>query len=104
MAVGALDRPLAWRAGQSVDLATFIAHVHGLAQQLPEGSHAVNLCEDRYRFMVAFYACALRGQVSLLPSSRAPAVVGEVQARHADAYCLGDLDLELAPPRYWQLP
>ncbi|RBD05176.1 AMP-ligase, partial [Xanthomonas oryzae pv. oryzae] len=50
MAVGALDRPLAWRAGQSVDLATFIAHVHGLAQQLPEGSHAVNLCEDRYRF------------------------------------------------------
>jgi len=104
IAIGALDRPLAWRAGQSVDLATFITHVHGLAQQLPEGSHAVNLCEDRYRFMVAFYACALRGQVSLLPSSRAPAVVGEVQARHADTYCLGDLDLERAPPRYWQLP
>ncbi len=104
MAVGAPDRPLAWRAGQSVDLATFIAHVHGLAQQLPEGSHAVNLCEDRYRFMVAFYACALRGQVSLLPSSRAPAVVGEVQARYLDTYCLGDLTLELAPPRYWQLP
>ncbi|MGD4888739.1 AMP-binding protein, partial [Xanthomonas citri pv. citri] len=104
MAVGAPDRPLAWRAGQSVDLATFIAHVHGLARQLPAGSHAVNLCEDRYRFMVAFYACALRGQVSLLPSSRAPAVVGEVQARYADTYCLGDLTLELAPPRYWQLP
>lgn len=104
MAVGAPDRPLAWRAGQSVDLATFIAHVHGLARQLPAGSHAVNLCEDRYRFMVAFYACALRGRVSLLPSSRAPAVVGEVQARYADTYCLGDLTLELAPPRYWQLP
>lgn len=104
MAVGAPGRPLAWRAGQSVDLATFIAHVHGLAQQLPDGQHAVNLCEDRYRFMVAFYACALRGQVSLLPSSRAPAVIGEVQAQHADAYCLGDLALELAPPRYWQLP
>ncbi|MEA9727104.1 xanthomonadin biosynthesis 3-hydroxybenozate--AMP ligase XanA2 [Xanthomonas campestris] len=104
LAVGEPGRPLAWRDGQAVDLATFIAHVHGLAQSLPDGRHAVNLCEDRYRFMVAFYACAVRGQVSLLPSSRAPAVVGEVQARHADAYCLGDLALELAPPRYWQLP
>ncbi|KAB7770598.1 AMP-ligase [Xanthomonas maliensis] len=104
MAVGAPSRPLAWRDGVRIDLATFIAHVHGLAQCLPEGRHAVNLCEDRYHFMVAFYACAVRGQVSLLPSSRAPAVVGDVQARYPDAYCLGDQALALAPPRYWQLP
>lgn len=103
-AVGEGGRALAWRDGASIDLDTFLAQVRGLAAQLPAGRYALNLCEDRYHFMVAFYACALRGQISLLPPSRAPAVVGEVQARYADSYCLGDLPLQPAPPHYWRLP
>ncbi|WP_139115857.1 AMP-binding protein, partial [Xanthomonas translucens] len=104
LAVGDLHRPLAYAGGQHIDLATFLGHVRGLAAVLPPGRHALNLCEDRYRFMVAFCAVALRGQTSLLPSSRAPAVVVEVQRSHADSYCLGDLLLPEPPPRYWQLP
>ncbi len=104
LAVGAPDRALAWRDGATIDLATFLAQVRGLAAALPGGRHVVNLCEDRYRFTVAFYACALRGQTTLLPSSRAPAVIGEVQAAHADTYCLGDQALDPVPPRYWRLP
>ncbi|MET0550610.1 MAG: AMP-binding protein [Xanthomonas sp.] len=104
LAVGDARRPLAFANGAHIDLATFLGHVRGLAAVLPAGRHALNLCEDRYRFMVAFCAVALRGQTSLLPSSRAPAVVAEVQRTHADCYCLGDLALAEPPPRYWQLP
>ena len=78
--------------------------MHGLAAALPPGRHAINLCEDRYRFLVAFCAVALRGQTTLLPPSRAPAVIDDELQRHADSYCLGDQALAPLPPRYWRMP
>lgn len=87
-----------------VSLSRFLAQVRALAARLPQGSHAINLCEDRHRFMLAFCAAALRGQATLLPPSRAPAEIAREAARHADSYCLGDLDYDQPPPRYWQLP
>ena len=104
IASGGGDRAIAFDAGGEVTLATFLAQVRGVAAALPAGGHAVNLCEDRYRFLVAFCAIALRGQVNLLPPSRAPAVVDEVLAQHADSYCVGDAVLDPSPPRYWRLP
>ena len=104
LAIGELARPFAAAAGWQADLATFFEHVRGVAALLPPGRHAVNLCEDRYRFLVAFCAVALRGQVNLLPPSRAPAVVAEVQQRHAQAWCLGDVAPDPLPQDWFQLP
>lgn len=85
-------RAFAFDAGGAVDAATFAAHVRALAARLPPGSHAVNLCEDRYRFLVAFCAVAVRGQVNLLPPTRTRAAIDEVRARHPASYCIGDGD------------
>ena len=104
LGVGAPDRVIARSGGQPIDLATFHGQVRALAAQLPAGAYAVNLCEDRYRFLVAFCAVALRGQVTLLPSSRAPTVVADVMARHADCYALGDAEITPPPAAYWRLP
>lgn len=104
LAAGALERAFAFSASGTIDLATFFAHVRGVAALLPAGRHAINLCEDRYRFLVAFCAVMLRGQTTLLPPSRAPAVVCDALERYADSYCLGDGALEMEPPRYWRLP
>ena len=87
-----------------VSLGTFLQQVRALAAVLPSGRHAINLCEDRYRFLVAFCAVALRGQTTLLPPSRAPAVIDEELRRHADSYCLGDGALQPEPPRYCACP
>lgn len=89
---------------RSVDLQTFFAHVRGVAALLPPAGHAINLCEDRYRFLVAFCAVALRGQVNLLPSSRAHAVVADVQQRYPQTYCISDDALEQLPPDSFVLP
>ena len=62
----------------------------------------INLCEDRYRFLVAFCAAAVRGQTTLLPPSRAPAAIDEVLARHPGSYGLGDT--ADASPRLRRLP
>ncbi|RZA36615.1 MAG: acyl-CoA synthetase [Lysobacteraceae bacterium] len=104
LAVGPAQRPLAFDGNQRITLAEFQAHVRGVAACLPAGRHAVNLCEDRYRFLVTFCAVAMRGQVTLLPSSRAPEVVIEVLSHYADSYSLGDGHLDAVPPGHWRLP
>ena len=104
LVIGAHTRLFAYAHGQAVAQERFEREVRALAAALPAARHAINLCEDRYRFLVAFCAAALRGQTTLLPSSRAPAVVDDTYAQHADSYCLGDGALDPPPPRYWRLP
>jgi acyl-coenzyme A synthetase/AMP-(fatty) acid ligase len=97
-------RIVAWRHGAAVRTAQFLAHVEQVAALLPEASAAVNLCEDRYAFLVAFCAIARRGQANLLPPSRAPQAVEEVMAAHPGSYALGELALSPAPHGYRKLP
>lgn len=97
-------RVLAWRDGEPVSAAQFLAHVRQVAAALPGAGAAVNLCEDRYAFLVAFCAIALRGQANLLPSSRAPQAVDEVMAAHPGCYALGEQALDPAPAGYHRLP
>lgn len=94
------QRIFAWRGERAVSVAQFLAEARALAAQLPHAQHAVNLCEDRYAFLLAFCAVALRGQTNLLPPSRAPQAVDEVRAAHAGCYALGEQALEQAPPAY----
>lgn len=104
IAVGAPARPIVFDEHGDVPLDVFLAQVRGVAAMLPASMHAINLCEDRYRFLVAFCAVAMRGQVNLLPPSRAPAAVDEAIAQHPDSYCIGDAGLVPAPARYLRLP
>jgi acyl-coenzyme A synthetase/AMP-(fatty) acid ligase len=96
-------RVVAWRDGKPIEAALFLTHVRAVAALLPAAA-AVNLCEDRYAFLVAFCAVVTRGQTNLLPSSRAPQAVDEVMQAYPGCYAVGDTDLALAPPRYQQLP
>jgi len=104
LATGDPDRVLVFDGTGEVSLGRFLAQVRGLAAVLPAGRHAINLCEDRYHFLLAFCAVAVRGQTTLLPPSRAPAVIAGELRRHGESYCLGDAALADAPPGYWRLP
>ncbi len=109
------SRAIAFGAGGVVTLDTFLAHVRGVAALLPDAPFALNLCEDRYRFLVAFCAVALRGQTTLLPPARTRGAIDDVRARHPHSYCIGDRDdcgcdaphdvgHAPAPPHYVRLP
>jgi acyl-coenzyme A synthetase/AMP-(fatty) acid ligase len=97
-------RVLAWRDGRALGVREFLGHVRQVAAALPARPAAVNLCADRYVFMVAFCAAMLRGQVTLLPPSRAPRAVTEVLAMHTGAYALGEEEPPPSLPDYWRLP
>ncbi len=68
----------------------FLQRVHALAVRLPDAPYAINLCERRDHFIVGFCAALLRGQVTLLPPSRAAGVVDDVAMRHPGSYRMGD--------------
>ncbi len=86
-------RPVAYRQGRAVSLAQFCAHVETLAQHLPPAGSMLNLCEDRYRFLVAYAAALSAGHPVLLPPSRAEQVVAEVGNAHAGSYRWQDEDV-----------
>ena len=104
LAEGPAGRSFAFDAHRHIALGRFLADVRGVAAGLPEAACAINLCEDRYRFLVAFCAVALRGQINLLPPSRAPNAIEDVRRQYPDSYCVSDIELSPAPPRLHVLP
>lgn len=84
------DATLLWHGGQAVSAARFEAEAQALAVTLPECRYVLNLCEDRYAFMLAFAAALLRSQISLLPPNRSPDMIRQVTGEYAGAYVLHD--------------
>jgi hypothetical protein len=77
-------------AGEPVAAARFLADIQALERCLPDAGHVVNLCTDRYRFAVGFFAALIRRQISLLPSSGAAAPMSALLAAYPDTYFLVD--------------
>lgn len=94
LARAAPNIPIAWWHGQPVSRATFLRHVVGVARCLPRARFILNLCEDRYRFLVGFAAVGVNGQTNLLPSSRASLHLRQLVDDYPDSAQLTDDDLD----------
>lgn len=73
-----------------VRCADFIGQALRLAEQLPNGKFAINLCENRYLFTLAFCAAIIKQQTTLLPQNRAEATQTHLFEQYAGAYVLHD--------------
>lgn len=105
LAVADFTRAFAWRDGREISAGEFLADVFALAERLPEARHALNLCEQRYDFLVAFCAAVVAGQTNLLPVARAPQAIDDVLRSYPNAYALGDTTPTLpAHLRYVHVP
>lgn len=80
----------AWQDGKAVTAQRFLTDVISLAERLPAHSYVLNLCGDRYRFMVGFAAAMLRGQISLLPPSHTSDLIERLARQYVGLYCLND--------------
>ena len=78
------DAPLAWRAGVPLSTRRFLADVARLAPQLPAHGAAVNLCSDRYDFIVGMAAALVRGHASLLPPDARADTLSRLRESHGD--------------------
>ncbi|MCG6876764.1 MAG: AMP-binding protein [Betaproteobacteria bacterium] len=85
-----LDQAIAWRNGMAVSARRFIADAEALAAALPPGTHLLNLCEDRYRFMVGFAAALIAGRITLLPPNRTEQMLARMAEAHPGGTALAD--------------
>ena len=84
------NRAVAMRHGRRIKRSEFWGEVAALAAKLPTQKYILNLCTDRYRFMVGFAAALQRRQISLMPSSEAPGILQSLVEDYPDIYALTD--------------
>lgn len=84
------DDTFARSEGVVVSASAFRVSAALLAERLSPAGEVVNLCENRYLFLVAFAAAVLRGRTTLLPSSRAAPAVAELVAAYPGCGVLDD--------------
>ena len=82
------DDALAWETDGPRTAGEFLSHVADLAEALPDSPSVLNLLSSRYEFLVGFAAAMLRGQVTLLPQSRAPQMLRRIAGEYGDCYAL----------------
>ncbi len=84
------DAAVGWRDGTPVSLERFLGVAAALARRLPQGGHCINACEDRLNFLSAFAAAMMAGSVTLLPQSRAPGALKDLDGMLVDDAVVGD--------------
>ncbi|HEC30302.1 MAG TPA: acyl-CoA synthetase [Gammaproteobacteria bacterium] len=84
------DDVIAVQNGKVISRAQFLQHVNQLATRLPEKAYVINLCQNRYHFMVSFAAAILARQVTLLPSNQVCNEVNTLTEAYQDSYIVLD--------------
>jgi len=81
---------VAFYNGEAINRSAFLSHVALTQRLLPKHQYSINICENRYHFLVVFAACMSLKQISLLPSSRADKDVESLRKIYEDSYLAND--------------
>ncbi len=81
---------VAWYKGQSMNAQTVLSHVQFISNQLPPKRYVINLCQDRYAFLIGLAASLCQDQITLLPPNRSPKTLQLLCHEYPDSYHLTD--------------
>lgn len=76
--------------GASITRADLLRHAQNVSRHLPDGRYALNLCQDRYFFIVAFLAVLLKKQRNLLPPNQTAHTAKLLLENYPQSYCITD--------------
>lgn len=76
----------------------FLNDVCRLATRLPATTYILNVCENRYYFLVAFAAIIVNKSINLLPPNRQPHLLTELARSYANCHCILDSDIDCNIP------
>ena len=83
------DDIVARRNGDEVRIDEFVGCAVSLARRLPALPYAINLCTDRYEFLLGFCAAVIARQCTLLPPNRQRQTLLGIAKDYEGAYVLG---------------
>lgn len=84
------DTPIFYYKDEIITHEEFIKNVAVLARSMKKHKYAINLCEDRYLFALAFAACMMQQQISLMPASRAEKEIEALEQDYQDTHRIDD--------------
>jgi acyl-coenzyme A synthetase/AMP-(fatty) acid ligase len=87
-----LDQPVVMVGSRWISREQFLRDVDWWANALPDEPYIINVCRNRYRFMVAFFAAGIRGHCNLLPAGQQPGYINEILSLHPNACVVFDTD------------
>ena len=61
--------PIAYGPRGVIHTAQFMAQVQAVARSLPAAQYVVNICANRYHFLLGFAAAVVAGKTTLMPST-----------------------------------
>ncbi len=82
-------KKLGLNAGE-IQTQSFLRHVDMVANELEQGKFAINLCENRYLFLVSFCAVISRGHTNLLPPNKNIVTQQQLLNDYQDCYIIHD--------------
>lgn len=84
------DHTVAWYHGKSMSCHSILSHIQSIHDQLPHKQYVINLCQDRYTFLVGFAAALCHNQTTLLPPNLSPNILQQLVNEYPDCYYLTD--------------
>jgi acyl-coenzyme A synthetase/AMP-(fatty) acid ligase len=84
------DEIIAFRDTGEIQVSHFLAQVNALCRQLPSHQYVINLCSDRYQYLLGFCAAVVAGQCTLMPPNNQAITLEQVSEDYPDSYSLGE--------------
>jgi len=81
---------IAWKDGRPITQATFLSHIAAYQNLLPHKPYVINLCTDRYLFLIGFAAALLRNQTTLLPPYTGTSAFEQLSKNYPHSYYITD--------------
>ncbi len=81
---------VAYYPDRAVSRDEFSRQVAALVSRLPDSRYVINLCDDRYHFLLGLAAAMEKMHVNLLLPTRVPEFIRQVQSSYPDLYILAD--------------
>lgn len=85
-----MNDALAYRDGEVITVQRFLEDVEKLHSRLLAGQFVLNVCRDRYHFMVGFAAIMTANKTSMLPSTYTHETINQLRSFAPDVFCLSD--------------
>lgn len=95
---------ICWRNGRAIGVSELVADVATTAAVLPSGRHMLNVCHDRYAFLVAFLCAAAQQRITILTSDCSARRIAELAAEFPGCLvsdreqALGRIPMTVLPP------
>lgn len=90
------DSTVAWYQGQPMSACMLLAHVRAICDLLPHKPYVINMCQDRYTFLIGFAAALCHNQTTLLPPNQSPEIFQQLISEYPDCYYLTDGQEQIA--------